>query len=387
MSKVALTLRLSCYYAALFFGIGLMIPFWPIYLQTRGLGAAEIGIALALASWIKVVAVPAFGRIADPPGRGRPTLLILALLTVLTLLAYGLVSGYWPIIFLQLALGAFMTPLFPLGDAQVMQAVKSLGVDYGRVRMVGSLFFIVGNLVGGWLIALEDKSAFHLSVVASQVVMLATVWALPKRSPEARRDTTPHYRALLKCRPFWWLVAAGAVLQASHGAFLSIASLAWKEAGLSESTIAWIWAVSVLGEVAALAIGTFLVRRFSPAQLMAFAAVAGLLRWVINAVTLDPALLMLAQALHGLTFAATHLATVYLVVRAVPPGLASSGQSLYAAIQSGVFMGLAIWLSALLYEHGDATIAYLSMAAISGLGLVIVWRGWAWLAEPPQVVP
>lgn len=385
LSKLNLTLRLSTYYAALFFTIGIALPFWPLFLETRQLEAGDIGLALAIAAWAKIVSVPVFGRLADPPGRGRPTLMLLALLTLLTYVGYGLAEGFWPVVLLQLCLGAFMSPLFPVGDSQVMQAVKSTGVDYGLVRLTGSLSFIGGNLVGGWLIAYSDKSAFHLSLVAFAALILASVWLLPKRPKNAARHEPMRYRALLSCKPFWWLVAAGGALQASHAAFLSMSSLSWKAAGLSESTIAWIWAVSVLGEVAVLALGTRLVARFSPAQLLVAAGLAGLLRWNLNAFFIDPVVLMFSQALHGLTFAATHLATVYLVVRAVPQGLASSGQSLYAAIQSGVVLGAFFWLSGWLFEKGLGLWANLGMAGLSTLGLLLVWRGWKYLemkAEP-----
>ena len=50
--------RLSAFYAAIFLVTGIQLPFWPVWLASRGLTAREIGVLLAAAIWVKVLATP-----------------------------------------------------------------------------------------------------------------------------------------------------------------------------------------------------------------------------------------------------------------------------------------------------------------------------------------
>ena len=74
MSRAALlrpAMRLSAFYAATFLVAGIQLPFWPVWLASRGLTAREIGILFAAAIWAKVLATPAIGAIADRSGARR----------------------------------------------------------------------------------------------------------------------------------------------------------------------------------------------------------------------------------------------------------------------------------------------------------------------------
>ena len=92
-----------------------------------------------------------------------------------------------------------------------------------------------------------------------------------------------------------------------------------------------LWSESVAAEVIVFfLIGPRLVQRLSPAGVMAIAAIAGVLRWVGMALTTDVMALAMVQPLHGLTFAALHLACMRLVSAIVPTHLAATAQAMYA---------------------------------------------------------
>ena len=57
--------RLSLFYAGYFLGTGVSLPFWPVWLAGRGLGAPEIGALYALSQWLGVAANPVLGLLAD----------------------------------------------------------------------------------------------------------------------------------------------------------------------------------------------------------------------------------------------------------------------------------------------------------------------------------
>ena len=95
-------LRLSAFYAAIFLMTGIQLPFWPVWLASRGLTAREIGFLLAAAIWVKVLATPAIGALADKTGRRR---VLMGALAAIALGAYtGLLpaASFWLLISLNL---------------------------------------------------------------------------------------------------------------------------------------------------------------------------------------------------------------------------------------------------------------------------------------------
>src|SRR3546814_6858792 len=77
MSPQALSVRYALYYATIFVAIGAHLPFWPLWLEARGLTAAEIGLLLALGSWVKLVASPGLAHLSDRAGWGKGTIVLL----------------------------------------------------------------------------------------------------------------------------------------------------------------------------------------------------------------------------------------------------------------------------------------------------------------------
>src|SRR4051812_50020230 len=65
-----LPLRLSLFYAAYFLVIGIQLPFWPLWLENRGLTAAEIGMVLSVALWVRIVTIPVAGGAVGRTGGG-----------------------------------------------------------------------------------------------------------------------------------------------------------------------------------------------------------------------------------------------------------------------------------------------------------------------------
>ena len=63
-----MTLRLSLFYAAVFLFIGILLPFWPVWLKSRGMAAGEIGILLSLGMWVRAVSGPLVAQAADRTG-------------------------------------------------------------------------------------------------------------------------------------------------------------------------------------------------------------------------------------------------------------------------------------------------------------------------------
>ena len=128
----------------MFLAVGIYQPFWPVFLKSRGLSAAEIGLIFALASWIRIATGPAIAQIADRSGRAKATLVVVAALCLAIYTGFYAAQGFWPILLIMLPASICFQPMIPLIESQTMAAVRRERLDYGRIRLWGSLTFILG---------------------------------------------------------------------------------------------------------------------------------------------------------------------------------------------------------------------------------------------------
>ena len=374
MGPLSQSLRYSGYYGAVFLALGVYLPFWPLWLGDRGLGAAEIGLLLALASWIKVVSTPLLGRLADRSGNVRLAIVLLAGASAASFAAFGAVEGFWPLLAVQLAWAFLFNALIPLGESQAMAAVTRSGLDYGRMRLWGSLTFILGVLGAGQVLAGRDSTPVFWMILAALGATFLASLALPRVGavPAAEASAT-RMSALIRDRRFVLFLTAAALLQASHAVYYGFSALHWRAAGYGEDAIGWLWAEGVVAEILLFAVAARVLGRCHPLTLLALAGLGGLVRWSVLGLTSDLWFLIAAQALHAASFGAAHLGAMHFIARQAPPALAATAQTLYSAMAGGLAMGLAMWLAGWLYaSHGAG--AFAAMAVMSGLGLCLALR-------------
>jgi PPP family 3-phenylpropionic acid transporter len=371
--------RLGAFYAAAFLVIGVQLPFWPVWLAGRGLDAQQIAIVFAAAIWAKVVATPAIGALADLAASRRAVMGALAVIAFAAYAALWPIGGFWPLLLLCLVAGVAQSSLMPLGDSITLAAVRDDGVDYGRVRIWGSISFIAAALGAGAALSLLPPDATNnrvlLLVLATSVVLIAACLTMPAtaRAPPVSGSRWAALGQLAGERRFWILVVSAAALQASHQLYYGFGTLYWRTIGFSDTVIGVLWAEGVVAEIVLFWFSATLVRRLGPLGLMALGGVAGVVRWSLMGVLPGLAAAVMLQALHGCTFGASHLGAMHLMARSVPAGAGASAQSLYSALSAGIGSGLVMLAAGTLYAAYGGQ-AYPFMALLSAAGLVGVWR-------------
>jgi MFS transporter, PPP family, 3-phenylpropionic acid transporter len=369
-----LPLRLGAYYAASFLIVGIKAPFWPVWLAGRGLGAREIAALFAAAIWVNVVTTPAIGALADRLGRRRATMVVLCGVAIAGYAALWNAYDFWTLLALTLVTATAQTALMPLGDSITLAAVRERGIDYGRVRVWGSVSFIIAAMASG--VALShaaagdrDSNAVLALVLIASVVLFAACVAVPAAP---RAATGPSRWSALgtmaRDRRFWRFIVVAAALQASHQVYYGFGTLYWRSLGFSDAVIGVLWAEGVVAEIALFWLGSRLLARLGPLGLIIVGGAAGIVRWSLMGLVPALSAAFALQGLHALTFGATHLGAMNYLSRTVPPDAAASAQALYAGASSGIGSGLVMLGAGTAYAQFGGR-AYLFMTALSALGL------------------
>jgi PPP family 3-phenylpropionic acid transporter len=382
-------LRIGVFYAALFLLIGCYMAFLPIWLKWRGMSDAGISFLFAVPLLVRVVLTPAVTFLADWAGNRRAVVCWLSTLSLTSLAALPFAPSA-PLTFICLTVFALgWTSVMPLTETIALTTVRRLGMDYGRLRLWGSLSFIAATSGGGYIVYWGGPQAALWLVEASAALMAAAAPFLPKPEPAAKSSGTPAHtpirleavKLFLHSPAFLLFLAATAAASASHAIYNTLATVHWEKQGFSPQAIGFLWAVGVLAEVLLFAYSKPVLARIPPAVLIAVAAGAAAFRWSVMAFNPPLEILFPLQTLHALTFGAAHLGATQFLSAAVQERYAATGQGLYAAAASGIGMGGAYIIAGPLMQAMGAP-AFLVMAGFAGVALVLALPlNWQWKGE------
>ena len=376
--RALLTARLASYYTAHFFVTGVHLPFWPVWLRSRGLDEDEIGLALGIGFWTSIVASPGIGRLADRAPDPRRVMTVLGVLSTALFAAFTLAHGFWACAVLTLAVFAVFSPMLPLAESATQARVRRGEVHYGRARLWGSLSFLLTSIGAGRLLDGGSPDWVLWLVIGGSALCLVATRVLPDVPP--REGARASLRTVLGLRAFVLCVALAALVQGSHSVMYGFGTLYWQRLGISETWIGVLWAEGVIAEIALFWVGSRVTARLGAARLLLLGAAAATVRWIGLALIEEPWALLAVQLLHALSFGATHLAGMEIVRRSLPAPMLATGQGLYTSIAS-VSYAIGMTGAGALFARFEGG-AFFVAAASSGVAtLVIAIAGRRWVAR------
>ena len=373
---MSIPFRLSFSYGAYFFYGGISMPWWPVWLEGRGLDEVQIAELLAFERWIIVVASLVLAQLSDRTGHRRTILVLFSVGVLAAYALFGLVSEYWQYFAVAFLVAIFRSPLIPLSDSITMAHVRREDADYGRVRLWGSISFLVGSFAGGVILEGRSTDLVLWSVVASCALFVVGFCLLPDTRGEGRAVRLTSGLRLATRPVFLMFMLTVGLLMVSHTAVYAFGSLYWRSQGIPETWIGYLWACGVITEIVLFWKGTVLLARLGPVGLILLGAAAGVLRWWMTGQTTDILVLSVAQGLHALTFGAAHLGGMAFISRAAPAELQATGQSLYSAISMGAAYALALPFTGQVYAElgGPRTFDIMAVLALGSVGLAFLLR-------------
>ncbi|WP_419901656.1 MFS transporter [Kiloniella sp.] len=360
----------SLFYIFVFMTMGVILVFWPVWLETKGLSKSEIGWILSLPPFLMVFISPLIAYLSEKSGRSRTVLFLTALVSSSFFLCFYFSSSFYSFLFLQAGASCCFLSLIPLGDSQTLKAVRLYDLNYGRIRLWGSLSFIATSFGVGYVLDLMGIDWTLWLILCALLTVALFSFFLPSLPTE--QDKTPgNPRIFLKKPSFLIFILGAGMIIGSHAAYYAFGSLYMISLGYSKTLIGFIWAFGVIAEVILFAFSNKLFKSARSLHLILIGSVAGIIRW--GALGFDDSMVVIIgiQILHALTFGATHLGSMSFISRHAPKNVAASAQSIYSSIANGLMMGVAILISGRLYDI-DPSYAFLGMALLAGTGGLII---------------
>lgn len=363
-------LRTAFFYGALFFATGVYLPFFPVWLSGQGLSEPQIGLIIAAPFFIRALFSPTLALLADRFADLNIAAGLYGVVAGIVFAGLALVSGFWPILILSALAMVFWSALVPIGDAIAIVGVRRHQIDYGRVRMWGSVTFIAANFATAEILrwASED-GVFRLQTMAFVVGGLVAFW-LPRVKLDKASQAPARLRELLADPLLRRAVLAGSLILGSHAAYYAFGSIYWRELGFPARTIASLWAYSVVIEVGLFWAAKRLTGWGARRYLLA-AGMGGLVRWILFPLATVPPAAFVLQTLHSLTFAAAYLGVIMSIGATSAPGHTARLQAGFQLV-SGVVIAIATVAAGPLFRHNPMS-AFWMAAFMAAAGLFFAY--------------
>jgi MFS transporter, PPP family, 3-phenylpropionic acid transporter len=358
--------------AASFMSHAVYLPFFPLWLQSKGLSPSLIGLVVAIPIIIRIIATAPLVSLADSPFGARRLLLASHLGQLLLFPIFLLLDNHLAIITLVAMVAFAQAAIIPGNDYVSTNAVQRHGgLNYGRIRGSGSIAFFITNIATGYLVGgFGPNVVIIMLTIIPMLAMAATVAAVTDELPDHSASPEQSAPVSLKLpKVLWVLMIAGALTQGSHGALNAFASIHWRSLGFSDAAVGYFWAVGVMAEILVFLFLGRTVGRSSGVGLILIGSAAAVIRFSVMSLSPGLELTVVLQIMHCLTFAATHVGTMAALAAHSPKPVRGRAQGIFGSLTALATAASTVASGVIYSEAGGLVFA--AMAPLGAMGFIL----------------
>lgn len=348
---------------------GTFASYASLFFAARGMSAAQIGVLMSLIQVMRIFGPNLWGWVADHTEQRVRVLRITALAALAAFGGIWLGHSFAQLFVAMVLLNLFTSAQGPLAEALMLAELKGDLSNYGRVRMWGSIGFIVAVMAAAYALewfGMEALAPVGFALLLCVLGASLRIRAAPRAAPA---HAAPALLSVLRQRAVIAFFASVALMIAAHSALYVFYSLYLERIGYGKPLIGAMWSLGVLAEIGFFYFQAALFGRFGARRVMLCAFALALLRFALIGAGADSLLLLvLAQLLHAASFAAHHSASVMTLQRWFAGPLQGRGQALFISIGYGVGGTLGGLFMTLCWERLGPQAVYFAAAALAAAG-------------------
>jgi PPP family 3-phenylpropionic acid transporter len=371
--------RLSGFYFFYFAFVGAMAPFWSLYLRSLEFSAFQIGVLMSLLQVMRIFAPNIWGHIADHTGRRVAIVQLAALVCLVAFVGVFWATSFWPLFLVMSLISFFWSASLPLVEATTLCHLGERTERYGRIRLWGSIGFIVVVVGLGWALDHASIRLVPWVVFGLLVGIVLTARFIPEAEITHRDHIHIPMSEVLRRPQVLALFIAALLMAAAHGPYYTFFTIHLVETGYSKSIAGWLWALGVVCEIGIFLVMPRVFARVRPETVLLATLVVAAIRFLLIGWQADNVpFLLLAQLMHAFTFGAYHASALALVHRHFTGRNQARGQALYNSLAFGVGGTLGSLYSGAAWDGLGAGMTF-TLASVFALfaALTFAWRGWS----------
>lgn len=362
-------LTFSFSYFAYFAIVGLVIPYLGVFLDGKGFNSSDIGELIAIFTATKIIGPTLWANAADKTGK---LALIIQLGAGLSLLFFSLlywVDSYWPLAFVLAIFSLFWTAIQPQLEVMTLVSVRRSANIYSRIRLWGSIGFIISVITAGELLVDSHPDVF---VILGWCILLALfisslLLKQPRIKPQCKDESLSILPKVFQ-RNFILFFIAGLLLQISFGPYYSFFALYLRDLSYPSMAIGAYIGLGAVAEIGIFIIAGRLYYLFGPKVLLAVSIFLTAIRWYATGHWADSAIILFfVQLLHAASFGLYHTASIQYLQQHFSNQEQNRAQAIYIAGVYGIGGALGAYLSGIFWLNGQGSVLSFELAAVTCL--------------------
>lgn len=367
--------RLSGFYFFTFVTVGIILPFWALYLKSIGMDSRQIGILSSIIVFSKIFITYFWGWIVDHTGKRIRVIQVASLLSAISFSAAVVTRDFYGLALILFLFSLFWSATLPQIEAATLGHLGEATDSYTSVRVWGSIGFIVAVWLLGEVFEKIAIGYVPVFIFASIVIVWLVSMFIPEQPAEPHEHQHFHIRPVLTPQVIALFVVCFLMLL-SHGPYYTFYSIYLEDHGYSRAFIGQMWALGVIAEVVLFLVMQQLFRSFSLKWLLIVSLALAAVRWLLIGYFIDVMpIVIFAQLLHAASFGSYHAVAIQYIHRFFRGRIQGRGQALYSSISFGAGMALGSLLSGYAWDKLGAGVCFTvaAIAAASGLLITCFW--------------
>ncbi|MCM3455156.1 MFS transporter [Heyndrickxia oleronia] len=169
-------------------GFGIIIPVMPFFAEDMGANPTELGLLMAVYSFMQLISAPIWGRVSDKIGR-KPVMMIGILGLSMSFILMAISSQLWMLFIARIIGGLLSSANMPTTMAYVadITSEEDRGKGMGIIGAATGLGFIFGPAIGGLFSKTSLNMPFYLAAASSFITFLLVLFVLKESLTKEKR--------------------------------------------------------------------------------------------------------------------------------------------------------------------------------------------------------
>ncbi|WP_318508909.1 major facilitator superfamily domain-containing protein 6 [Bacillus sp. T3] len=368
-------LTMKGFYLFTFFGVGSLYPLLSVYLnEVEGLTGYQIGTIMSISPIMMIFFQPIWGMIADITNSPVKILTGTTLVAGVFSLGYLLNHAFYWFIIVAIMVALFQSAIIPISDSITLKYSNKVRVNYGSIRLFGSLGFGLAVFFMGRLSEIDETVIFYSFFISLTLSAILSSKLPKEKAMGQKQPLLAGIKEMLTFKKFIIFLVITFLIFGPNLANNTYFGLFVEEQGGTYTGIGIAFLIAVLSEIPFMKLAGAWIHRLGLLQVATIAGVISLLRWFFYYTEPSLPIVYLTAIMQGLSVGLFIPAGLQYIRDITPVQMTATAVTIYSAIGNGFGNWFSTFFGGFFYDQGGIKMVYLFFSVLALIGVVLsIW--------------
>lgn len=367
-------IRFKLFFTLQYLGVGIFAPYMALYLNSKGLSGAQMGIILGIMPLVSIIAQPTWSIVSDLFQSRRKLLVLSCLSASLVAGLYTLTNTFIGLLLISILYALLYAPIGTLSTALALDHLEKQNRqdEFGYIRLWGSFGFAITALLMGAFIIQNLTALLPLFYSAVMVILTLLASTLPEGDKTKPTAWWSGIAIVFQRKEIILYFIGCMFVNTSISIGLQYMPLFMEELKSSGWMIGLAVSLQALLEVPLMAKVPKWTAKYGLPLVFLTGVMLLPLRWLVFLLIDNPIWIIPTAIFHSLTIMSLMVIGVKHVDSKFPREWRASGQGLYSTVINGIGPSIGLLIAGNLYDIRDIQTVWLFTLGITIVGVLIL---------------